>query len=170
MKPGSLDDINDVAVCREVAFRAARRDFGATDEVLQAAEELLRNEADYEFVLSFLEDLQNLVSHGLDVLRSAGEVQAHLGTRSEVCWDTLTNFWTEVADWCARTGLPSEPVAPLLAIQNEQLKTLLWTGNRTHAGTEKIGLAHAVRYERSGGPAIPGYSHVTAALRATGQN
>lgn len=57
------------------------------------------------------------------------------------CWGTLTGFWTAVADWCARTSLSLEPVEPLLTIQSEQLKVLLWTGNRTLSTGEQLGLA-----------------------------
>ncbi|MCX5256913.1 hypothetical protein OOK27_22760 [Streptomyces canus] len=132
-------------------------------------EELLGDEANYEFVASLLENIQNLVSHGLDAFWSPDEVYALLGPRSAACWDTLTGFWTAVADWCARTGLSLEPVEPLLTIQNEQLKVLLWTGNRTLSTGEKLGLAQAVRYEKANGASIPSYSHIAVALRSTGQ-
>jgi hypothetical protein len=62
-----------------------------------------------------------------------------------------------------------EPVEPLLTIQNEQLKVLLWTGNRTLSTGEKLGLAQAVRYEKANGVSIPSYSHIAVALRSTGQ-
>ncbi|MCX4594714.1 hypothetical protein OG819_34865 [Streptomyces sp. NBC_01549] len=132
-------------------------------------EELLGDEPNYEFVVSLLENIQNLVSHGLDTFWSPDEVYALLGPRGAACWGTLAGFWTAVADWCARTGLPLEPVEPLLTIQNEQLKVLLWTGNRTLSTGEKLGLAQAVRYEKANGASIPSYSHIAVALRSTGQ-
>jgi hypothetical protein len=167
--PGSTDDGNDQVVGREVAYRVAQRNSGAIAEVLAIVEELLGDEANYEFVVSLLENIQNLVSHGLDMFWSPDEVYTLLGTRSAVCWDTLTGFWAAVADWCARTGLSLEPVEPLLTIQNEQLKVLLWTGNRTLSTGEKLGLAQAVRYEKANGVSIPSYSHIAVALRSTGQ-
>ncbi|MFD9442329.1 hypothetical protein ACFWBR_29840 [Streptomyces sp. NPDC060006] len=132
-------------------------------------EELLGDESNYEFVVSLLENIQNLVSHGLDTFWSPDEVYALLGPRSAACWGTLTGFWAAVADWCTRTGLLLEPVEPLLTIENEQLKVLLWTGNRTLSAGEKLGLAQAVRYEKANGVSIPSYSHIAVALRSTGQ-
>jgi hypothetical protein len=167
--PGSTDDGNDQVVGREVAFRVAQRNSGAITEVLAIVEELLGDEPNHEFVVSLLENIQNLVSHGLDTFWSPDEVYALLGPRGAACWGTLTGFWTAVADWCARTGLPLEPVEPLLTIQNEQLKVLLWTGNRTLSTGEKLGLAQAVRYEKANGAPIPSYSHIAVALRSTGQ-
>ncbi|MCX4404237.1 hypothetical protein OG840_21625 [Streptomyces sp. NBC_01764] len=42
-------------------------------------EELLGDEPNYEFVVSLLENIQNLVSHGLDTFWSPDEVYALLG-------------------------------------------------------------------------------------------
>ncbi|MEV4927084.1 hypothetical protein [Streptomyces roseoverticillatus] len=164
-----MDDTDDLDVCRQVAFRTARRDHGATAEVLTVVEELLKDEAEYEFVVALLENLQNLVSHGLDTLRSPDEIRLLLGPRSAVCWDTLSGFWAAVADWRIRTGVPPESAAPLLDVQNEDLRMLLWTANRTLSTGEKLGIADAVRYEKAVGSPIPGYSHITVALRITGQ-
>ncbi|MET7737646.1 hypothetical protein ABZT02_40995 [Streptomyces sp. NPDC005402] len=169
IKPGSVDDTDDLDVCRQVAFQAARRDHDATAEVLAVVEELLGDETEYEFVVTLLENLQNLVSHGLDTFRSPEEIHLLLGPRSAICWDTLADFWTAVADWRVRTGAPLESAAPLLGVQNEQLRTLLWTSNRTLATGEKLGIADAVRYEKAVGTPLPGYSHIAVALRSTGQ-
>ncbi|MFF2847687.1 hypothetical protein ACFVT5_15405 [Streptomyces sp. NPDC058001] len=169
IKPGSVDTTDDLEVCRQVAFRAARRDHGATAEVLTVVEELLEDETEYEFVVTVLENLQNLVSHGLDTFRSTDEIRPLLGPRSTICWDSLTGFWVAVTDWRVGTGMPLEPVAPLLDIQNEQLRTLLWTANRTLSTGEKLGIADAVRYEKAVGSPLPGYSHIAVAMRATGQ-
>jgi hypothetical protein len=49
--------------------------------VLSAAEELLAEEANYGFVVAFLEDVQNLVSHRIAALCPAGEITARLGPR-----------------------------------------------------------------------------------------
>ncbi|MQS15859.1 hypothetical protein F7Q99_27245 [Streptomyces kaniharaensis] len=169
MKPGSVDDTDDLDVCRQVAFRVARRDHGATAEVLAVVEELLMDEAEYGFVVTFLENLQNLVSHGLDTLRSTEEIRLLLGPRSAICWDTVTGFWAAVADWRVHTGVPLKPAAPLLGAQNEHLRMLLWTANRTLSTGEKLGIADAVRYEKAVGSSIPGYSHIAVAQRIAGQ-
>lgn len=170
VKPGSVDDTNDQDVCRQVAFRAAQRDCGATAEVLGVVEELLEDEAEYGFVVTLLEDLQNLVSHGLDTFRSPDEMRLLLGPRSAICWDTLTGFWAAVADWRVGTGAPLESSGQLLSVQNEDLRTLLWTANRTLSAGEKLGIADAVRYEKAVGSPIPGFSHIAVALRITGQS
>ncbi|MBP0448780.1 hypothetical protein J5Y04_04380 [Kitasatospora sp. RG8] len=169
VEPGTVDATDELDVCRQVAFRVARRDHGATAEVLAVVEELLADETEYEFVVTFLENLQNVVSHGLDTFRSPDEIRLLLGPRSAVCWDTVTGFWAAVADWRLRTGVSLEPVAPLLDVENEQLRTLLWTANRTLATGEKLGIADAVRYEKAVGSPVPGYSHIAVALRITGQ-
>ncbi|MFJ9953359.1 hypothetical protein [Kitasatospora sp. NPDC091207] len=169
VKPGSVDDISDLDVCRQVAFRAARRDCGATAEVLVVVEDLLKDEAEYEFVVTLLENLQNLASHGLDTFRSPDEMRLLLGPRSMICWDTVTGFWAAVADWRVGTGAPLESAAALLGVQDESLRMLLWTTNRTLSTGEKLGIADAVRYEKAVGSPIPGFSHIAVALRITGQ-
>ncbi|MEV7239046.1 hypothetical protein AB0N06_35670 [Streptomyces sp. NPDC051020] len=170
VKPGSVESTDDLEVCRQVAFRAAQRDHSATAEILAAIEELLEDEAEYEFVVAFLENLQNLVSHGLDTLRSLDEIRPLLGPHSAICWDTVTGFWAAVADWRARNGVPLESSSQILGVQNEQLQLLLWTANRTLATGEKLGIVDAVRYEKAVGSPIPGYSHIAVALRIMGQD
>lgn len=81
----------------------------------------------------------------------------------------LPDFWGAVADWQVSTGVPMESSATLHGIQNEQLRMLLWTANRTLSTGDKLGIADAVRYEKAGGAPVPGYSHITVALRSTGQ-
>ncbi|MFF2074752.1 hypothetical protein ACFVXG_08340 [Kitasatospora sp. NPDC058162] len=167
--PRSVDADEDLDVCRQVAFRVARRDHGGTAEVLAFVEELLADETQYVFALSLLEDAQNLVSHGLDAFRSPEETRLLLGPRGAVCWDTLADFWAEMAGWRAADGKPLESSAALLGVQNEQLQLLLWTSNRSLPGGEKLGLADAVRYEKAGGSPLPGYSHIAVALDLAGR-
>ncbi|MEU1509858.1 hypothetical protein [Kitasatospora sp. NPDC005748] len=164
-----MDDSDDLDACRQVAFRVAQRDCGATAEVLVVVEELLKEEAEYEFVVTLLENLQNLVSHGLDTFRSPHEIRLLLGPRSAICWETVTGFWAAVAAWKVGTGAPLESAATLLGVQNESLRMLLWTANRTLPTGEKLGIADAVRYEKAVGSPIPGFSHIAVALRITGQ-
>ncbi|MEV0281114.1 hypothetical protein AB0I22_32665, partial [Streptomyces sp. NPDC050610] len=170
VEPGSAKDINGPDVCRQIAFRAARKDCGTTAEVLAVIEELLEDEAEYEFVVTLLENLQNVVSHGLDAFRSPDEMRLLLGPRSTICWDSLTSFWAAVAAWRIATGASLESSATLLSAQNEDLRTLLWTVNRTLSTGEKLGIADAVRYEKAAGSPIPGFSHIAVALRITGQS
>lgn len=170
LKPGSVDSTDDLEVCRQVAFRAAERDLGVTTEILAFVEELLEDEAEYEFAVAFLENLQNVASHGLDTFRSLDEIRPLLGPRSLVCWDTVATFWDAVADWRLRSGVPLESSAQILSVQNEHLRMLLWTANRTLASGGKLGIADAVRYEKAVGSPMPGYSHIDVALRIAGQS
>ncbi|MEU0038115.1 MULTISPECIES: hypothetical protein [unclassified Streptomyces] len=55
-------------------------------------EELIRDEPNHEFVVSLLENIQNLVSHGLDRFWTPDEVYAQLGPRGAASWDTLADF------------------------------------------------------------------------------
>ncbi len=165
----SLADTSDREVCREVAFRVVRRDNEAIADVLTVLEEELANESEYERAVSFLEDLQNLSSHGLAAMRSSEEIRSLLGPRSMVCWNTVDGFWTEVARWCARTDRALEPMTRFLEVDNRQLQALVWTGSRTLPGGEKLGLAEALLFEKNGGTPIPGISHLAEVLRRTGQ-
>jgi hypothetical protein len=165
----AVSDTADLTVCREVAYQAAKRETAAIEKVLAAAEELLLDHANYEFVLAFLENLQNLVSHGLQAFVTPDQITTLLEPKSLVCWTSLEEFWAAVATWCDQAGLILESNERLLRIENEQLRTLLWTGNRTLPTSQKLGLAHVVRYEKAGHPPLPGYSHIAAALDVFGQ-
>lgn len=164
----TVSDATDFAVCRKVAYHAAKRETAAIEKALAAAEELLLDQGNYQLVLAFLEDLQNLVSHGMDTFVTQGQVAGLLGPSCQVCWTTLADFWASVAAWCAETGIDVESNERLLNVENEQLRALLWTSNRTLPTGEKLGLAHVVRYEKAGRPPLPGYSHIAAALDTFG--
>jgi len=119
--------------------------------------------------MMLLEEIQNLVSHRLEILLSPEEVAALLGPRCRVCWRTLNDFWAAVAAWCVEALPPLQSSEQILSVQNEQLRVLLWTGNRTQLDGTKLGLAEAVRYEQAVGASIPGFSHVVATLKTAGQ-
>jgi len=87
----AVSDTSDLTVCRLAAYHAAKRETATIEKTLATAEELLLDEANYEFVLAFLEDLQNLVSHGLNTFATPEQVTAR-GPNSLVCWRTLTEF------------------------------------------------------------------------------
>jgi hypothetical protein len=164
-------ELTELDVCRAVAIRSAARDSAALGHVLAVAEQLLLSEENYEFVLALLEDIQNLVSHKLKAFSDAEHVVALLGPNSAAAWATLTSFWTAVADWCAsEEGLTLESSEKILSVQNEQLRTLLWTSNRTLATGAKLGIVHALRYEKAGQPPIPGYEHLAAVRDAISQD
>jgi hypothetical protein len=160
----SADGLAHTAVAQAAAFRAGHREAGTAEAALAVVEELIIADANYDLVLAFVEDLQNLASHGLDGFLTAEEVVPLLGPRAAVCWTTVGDFWERVRVWSLANLPPLEPIAPILAVQNEDLRTMLWTSNRSLPDGEKLGLAHAVRYEKAGGDPLPGYDRITAAM------
>ncbi|MFD4908252.1 hypothetical protein [Kitasatospora purpeofusca] len=163
------DTEDDLHLARQIAYRAAQRDHPSTVEILALGEEALVDEAGYALAVRVLENVQNLTSHGLDEFRSPEEIRTLLGPRSAIYWDTLTGFWSDVADWRRHNGAPMESSAPILAVENEELRLLLWTSNRTLPTGEKLGIADAVRYEKAVGASLPEYSHLAVALIAAGE-
>jgi hypothetical protein len=165
----SVRDIAELSICRNVAYEVTQRGSGHMRAVLSAAEELLADEANYGFVVAFLEDVQNLVSHRIATLCSAGEITARLGPRCAAGWSMLADFWASAAAWCYQAGIALESSEKIVPVQNEELRTLLWTANRTLTDGSMLGLAEAVLYENAGGAPVPGYSHIAAATKIAGQ-
>lgn len=153
-----------------VAYRASSRSADVTASVAAVAEELAADEANHELVVGLLENLQNLASHGREEFRSPEEIVALLGPRCTEYWNVVAVFWEAVAEWRAASPAPMKSAEEILAVQNEQLRLLLWTGNRSLPAGTCVGVADAVRYEKSGGDAIPGYDHVMAAVYRLGPN
>jgi hypothetical protein len=166
-RPGG--DITEFGVCRDVAYRVGQRGSANLGPVLAVAEELLGDEAHYGFVMAFLEDLQNLVSHRIETLCGPVDINRRLGPRCAVCWSTLAEFWASVAGWCSQAGISLKSSQEMLAVHNEELRSLLWTANRSLPSGERLDLAHVVLYEKAGGAPIPGYSHIAIAMKITGQ-
>jgi hypothetical protein len=160
----------ELGICRDVAYRVTQQGSARAGAVLAAAEELLSDEANYDFVVAFLEDVQNLVSHGIETLCPAAEITARLGPRCAVCWSTVADFWASVAGWCSQAGIALESSKKIVSVQSDELRALLWTGNRTLPDGSELGLAQAVLYEKAGGAPIPGYSHIAAATNIIGQD
>lgn len=98
------------------------------------------------------------------------DVTALLRSRCAVCWAaTLEDFWASVLTWCAQERVTLEAGEEIRSVQNEQLRALLWTANRSPPTVNRLELAEAVRYEKAGGAPIPEYSHIATALRSIGQ-
>ncbi|MFB7381190.1 hypothetical protein ACFC6U_10345 [Kitasatospora purpeofusca] len=128
------------------------------------------DEHGYAPAVRVLENVQNLVSHGLDEFRSPEDIRPLLGPRSAICWDTLNGFWNDVAEWRLHNGVPMESSAPILAVENEELRLLLLTSNRTLPTGEKLGIADVVRYEKAVGASLPEFGHLAAALGVAGKS
>lgn len=164
----SAGDNSERGICRYVAYRVTHRGSAHLGPVLAAAERLLSEEANYDFVVAFLEDVQNLVSHHIETLCTTEEITVRLGPRCAVCWSTLADFWASVAAWCSQAGTALESSEKIISVQNVELRQLLWAANRTFPDGSMLGLAEAVLYEKTGGAPIPGYSHIAAAMKIAG--
>jgi hypothetical protein len=165
LDPGAAGDISDQVVCQTVAYSVTQREFGNAAALFAVVEELLADKDNYDFVISFLEDVQNLVSHHISTLFAPGEITPWLGRRSAACWATRTRFWDSVTAWCSQTGVRLEPGDELRSVQNDKLRALMWSASRTLPTGATVGLAQAVLYEKAGGPPILGYSHIAAAIK-----
>jgi len=165
----TVGDVAELSICREVAYCVTHRGTDRLEAVLAAAEELLSEEANYDFVVAFLEDVQNLVSHRFEALCSAGDITARLGPRCAACWSALAEFWASVADWCPGAGIELESSEKIAAILNDKLRQLVWTATRTLPDGSMLGLPEAVLYEKAGGVPIPGYDHIAKAMKIAGQ-
>ncbi|MFI9386480.1 hypothetical protein [Kutzneria sp. NPDC052558] len=157
----------DLDLSREVAFQVMRPGSSAVARVLAVTEELLSDESAHEFAMSFLEQVQNLVSHRLPTFLPPEEVVQSLGPRSSACWATLTDFWAAVETWCLENRPPLKPRESVLRVHNTELQAMMWTSNRSLPAGSKIGVADALRYEKAGGAGLPGFSHLTAVLNNT---
>ena len=78
--PKGVGDSSDLAICQDVAYRITQREYRNAAAVFAVVEELLADEDNYDFVISFLEDVQNLVSHQLSTLYAPVDI-AWLGRR-----------------------------------------------------------------------------------------
>lgn len=150
----------DTDLCQAAAFRAAERGAAKAEATLAVAEDLLGRAANYDVVLSFLEDLQNVTSHGRSQFYSQTEISGWLGPRSATCWASLAVFWQDVANWCAANSVQMQNSEEILSVENEDLRRLLWTTNRSLPSGLLVNLADVVRYELAGGTPVPGFDQL----------
>ncbi|MFJ5985411.1 hypothetical protein [Lentzea sp. NPDC092896] len=158
-----LDDQSDLAVAKLTACVAADR--ASADDVLptvaRVAEKLAADEANHELIVTLVEVLQHLGSHGLEQFHAADEIRVVLGSRCLVVWEAVNEFWAAVAEWCRENGeLRSNE--DVLSVENAKLRAILWTSNRSLGDGTRVGTSDALRYEKSGGTPIPGYRELIA--------
>jgi hypothetical protein len=156
VRRGGPDPRDEHEVCRFVAYRAARVDDERLEAVLGLTEELLADGDNYEFVLDLVENLQNVVSHGLPGYRTPDSVESLLGARSRACWSLLDGYWTTVATWRETVEPQLHPAADMLVIQNPALQAIRWTSERSLPTGRRIGLPDVIRYQKAGGESFPG--------------
>ncbi|MFD4669508.1 hypothetical protein ACFWNN_07200 [Lentzea sp. NPDC058450] len=151
-----LEDRSESSAAMVTAYVAAQR--SAPDDVLptvaRVAEKLLADDAHRPLVAELVEDFQNLASHGLEQIRTAQEIRMALGPRTLDVWDEVERFWTDVARWRRGTGEPMRHNADVLSVENEALRTQLWTSNRSLGDGTRVGLPEAVLFEKTGGEPI----------------
>ncbi|WP_394620569.1 hypothetical protein JNUCC0626_16110 [Lentzea sp. JNUCC 0626] len=151
-----LDDRSESSAAMITAYVAAQRT--APDDVLptvaRVAEKLLADDANHGLVAELVEDFQNLASHGLEQVLTTQEIRMALGPRTLDVWDEVERFWTDVAHWRRGTGEPMRHNADVLSVENEALRSQLWTSNRSLGDGTRVGLPEAVLFEKSGGEPI----------------
>jgi hypothetical protein len=160
---GTVATGSDLEIAQAVAYEALRRDRGTAGDVMARAEDLLTAEKNYSLVMSVLECAQNLSSHRQPEFLATHEAAVLLGPRGTICWNAIADFWQRVAAWATANDVLSEP-KDILSVENTQLRTMLWTTNRTFPGGGRLGLAEALRYERAGGRPLPAFGHIAANL------
>lgn len=142
-------------LCRAAAFGVAAAEPARAVATLEVAEALLGDDVASGSALSFLEDLQNLTSHGFDGFHSAAAIEGWLGPAGQAAWARLDGFWQDVAAWCLATGVSMKSSADLRVVQNAALRRLLWSSNRSLPSGLRVSLAEAVRYELAQGSPGP---------------
>ncbi|MFJ8967087.1 hypothetical protein ACIRG5_47655 [Lentzea sp. NPDC102401] len=158
-----LDDQSELAVAKLTACTAADR--ASADDVLpmvaRVAEKLAAEEANHELVVTLVEVMQHLASHGLEQFHTTEEIRVVLGPRCLLVWEAVEKFWAAVAEWTLENGeLRSNE--DVLSVENPQLRAILWTSNRSLGDGTRVGTSDALRYEKSGGEPIPGYRELIA--------
>jgi hypothetical protein len=168
---GTAEIRDDAAAIQRLALTVAHAD-PAPAAVFAEAERLLSDPAAHPVVAGFLEGLQNVVSFGGPRCVTDARIAAELGPRATVLWTTLHTFWQDVLTWCDDQQVALSPADDVTEVGNETLRALLVATNRRvpgGAGGRRLGLAHAVRYERATGNGIPGFTHLGAVLAAAGR-
>jgi hypothetical protein len=137
---------------RDVVMQVVRRRSGRVAATLAVVEDLLVEENDASRVaLEFLEDLQNAASHGAADLLTREELLPLRGPRTVSGWESVDRFWTAVVAWCDENGVDLESNASLRAIENPDLRLIMWPTCRSLNDGRRVGLSEVVRYEMATG-------------------
>jgi hypothetical protein len=145
---------------RDIVMDVVRRESGRVAASLGVVEELLAEDGDASQVaLDFLEALQNAASHGTPGLLSTEELLPLRGSRTVAGWETVDRFWHGVVTWCDDNGVELESTETLRAVQNPRLRSIMWPSCRSLVDGRRVGLSHAVRYEKMVGVPMGGVGH-----------
>ena len=156
-------------VLARICVRTVLAESSRRECVAAAIEDLLCTPSSYQLVMTFVEYLQNATSHGLPRFCSPEAMRTQLGAHGLIAWQTLTHFWSDVADWAALTpDLPAPPDTDLASIANPELEALLVVMVRRTDRAGRIGIGEAAIYEARGFGGLPNYSHLQAVRDVSG--
>jgi hypothetical protein len=145
---------------QDVALHVARRDGRRVGATLAVVEELLAEPGDASRVaLDFLEDLQNIASHGSADLFTVEELLPLRGPRTVEGWETVDRFWAAVVAWCDENGRELKSAGSLDVVENAALRATLWPTCRRLADGRRVGLSEVLRYEQAGGAPMAALGH-----------
>ncbi|MET7394043.1 hypothetical protein ABZS66_11160 [Dactylosporangium sp. NPDC005572] len=149
MKAAKLPTAGGELPLDEIAADVVRRPGRQAAAVLAVVEELLADAP--QVAVSFLEDVQNIASHGAGELLSVEDLLPLRGPRTVEAWETVDRFWAKVVAWCDETGVELEREDALRAVSHPVLLTQLRLTYRALADGRRVGLGDVVRYELAGG-------------------
>lgn len=149
---------------RTIVMEVATRSQARAGAALAVVEDLLgmRDDA-VQVALDFLEDLQNVASHRLEGLITAELLLPLRGPRTVTAWQSVDRFWSDVAAWCDQNDIELKSSASLHTIENSQLRLHMWSSYRSLPDHRRVGLAHAIRYEKATGNALTVDRHAPTA-------
>jgi hypothetical protein len=71
----------------------------------------------------------------------------------------VDRFWADVVAWCDQNGMELGSSTSLDAITNPELRLHMWPSYRSLPDSRRVGLTHAVRYEKATGRSMTVDSH-----------
>jgi hypothetical protein len=137
---------------RDVAMDVLGRNSRRAPAVFAVVEELLSEGGDISWVaLDFLEDLQNVASHGTDGLLTTSHVVPLCGPLTLAAWAMIDRFWSDVVVWCDANAVELESAQSLRVFEHPALRSIMLPLSRTLPDGRRVGLSEVVRYERAVG-------------------
>jgi hypothetical protein len=137
---------------RDVAMDVLGRNSRRAPAVLGVVEDLLAEGDDISWVaLDFLEDLQNVASHGMDGLLTVSQLEPLCGPRTLAAWAMIDRFWSDVVAWCDANAVELESAQSLQVFEHPSLRSIMLPMFRTLTDGRLVGLSDVVRYERAVG-------------------
>ncbi|MFB9184764.1 hypothetical protein ACFFX1_42145 [Dactylosporangium sucinum] len=153
MKAAKLPTAGGELPLDEIAADVLRRPGKQAAAVLAVVEELCADEP--KVAMSFLEDLQNIASHGAGELLTAEELLPLRGPRTVEAWETVDRFWAKVVAWCDETGVTLESSDSLRRVEDPRLLAILRGTYRSLPDGRRVGLTDVLHFEKVVGEGMP---------------